>query len=152
MVVCEVRDPIDVFNVQRCIVAEATGVGFPRRACTELAIVGSELTSNILKYGVRGSIEISRVEDANGRGLSLVANDAGPPFRDLESALKDGWDDQGPIDPLHMHRRKGIGGGLGAIVRLSHSFRVEPATSGAPGKRIHVVRYLTAPRPAMGGR
>jgi anti-sigma regulatory factor (Ser/Thr protein kinase) len=143
MLTCVVREWVDLFQVQRCLAEKARVVGFSRRECSELAIVGSELASNILKYGIRGTIEMSRIEDANGVGLLLVASDCGPPFHDLESALKDGWSDQGPINPVEMLRRRGIGGGLGAIVRLSHSFAVEP---GAAGKKIHVRRYLRRPR------
>jgi anti-sigma regulatory factor (Ser/Thr protein kinase) len=143
MSICEVRESVDVYQVQRCVLGAASLLGFPKRACSELAIVGSELASNILKYGIRGSIDVSTIDDLDGRGLCLVASDCGPPFRDIEAALRDGWDDRGPIDPLAMLGRKGIGGGLGAIVRLSHSFRVEPTAS---GKRIHVTRYLIAPR------
>ena len=142
MQTCIVREWVDLYQVQRCLVAQARQVGFSGRECSELAIVGSELASNILKYGIRGTIEMSRIEDAHGVGLLLVASDCGPPFHDLESALKDGWSDRGPINPVEMLRRKGIGGGLGAIVRLSHSFSVEP---GGAGKRIHVRRYLRRP-------
>jgi len=145
MQTCAVREWVDLFHVQRSLAAQARLVGFSKRECTELAIVGSELASNILKYGVRGAIEMSRIEDANGVGLLLVASDCGPPFHDLESALKDGWNDRGPIDPIEMLKRKGIGGGLGAVVRLSHAFSVEPSAS---GKRIHVRRYLRRPRSA----
>jgi anti-sigma regulatory factor (Ser/Thr protein kinase) len=137
---CEVRDWVDVYHVQRSVAAFAGTLGFGRRERTELAIVASELTSNILKYGVRGSIEMGAIRDATGSGLELVAADIGPPFRNLAAAVQDGWDDQGPIDPLEMLRRGGIGGGLGAVLRLTHSFRVE---NEAGGKKVHVVRYLS---------
>ncbi|HVU05994.1 MAG TPA: ATP-binding protein [Polyangiaceae bacterium] len=143
MPVCEVRDPVDVFHVQRSVSKAAAALGFEKRACSELAIVGSELASNILKYGVSGHVEIAAVEDEHGPGIALVATDRGPPFRNLDAAMRDGWDDRGPIDPVDMLKRKGIGGGLGAIARLSHSFRVEQLDG---GKRIHVVRYLVPPR------
>jgi hypothetical protein len=74
-----------------------------------------------------------------GQGVVLVAEDIGPPFQNLELALLDGNDDRWPIDPLDMLTRRGIGGGLGAIVRLSHSFQVEPLPV---GKRVRVARYL----------
>lgn len=137
---CDVREWLDVFYVQRCVRDAAQQAGFSSRECSELAIVASELASNIIKYGVRGSLEIAGVTDANGTGLSLIASDCGPPFRDLNAAVQDGWDDRGPIDPLDMLKRKGIGGGLGAVLRLSHSFRVEPEPG---GKKIYVVRYLS---------
>ena|ERR1041385_3709540 len=135
----EVRDWVDVLYVQRRVHVFAGEVGFASRERSELAIVASELASNILKYGVRGSLEVDRITDATGTGVTLVASDCGPPFHDLSAALRDGWNDRGPIDPFDMLKRKGIGGGLGAICRLTHSFRVDP---GAPGKKVHVVRYL----------
>jgi anti-sigma regulatory factor (Ser/Thr protein kinase) len=142
MVICAVREWVDLYEVQRCLIEHARQIGFPRRECTELAIVGSELASNIIKYGVRGAIEMSRIEDSSGVGVLVTASDCGPPFHDLESALKDGWNDRGPINPIEMLNRKGIGGGLGAVLRMSHSFKLEP---GATGKRIHVRRYLRVP-------
>jgi len=39
--------------------------------------------------------------------------------------------------------RKGIGAGMGAVLRLTHSLAVEPL---ADGKRIVVERYLKPPR------
>jgi anti-sigma regulatory factor (Ser/Thr protein kinase) len=134
-----ISDWVDVLHVQSQMLKFAQALGFSKRESGELAIVASELTSNVLKYGVRGSIEIDSFEDSRGRGVVLVAEDIGPPFRDLETALRDGNDDRGPIDPLDMLKRRGIGGGLGAIVRLSNSFEVEPLPV---GKRVRVTRYL----------
>ncbi len=140
----EVRDWIDVHHLQKRTIEFAASLGFSKRECSELAIVASELTSNILKYGVRGSIELLPAADASRSGIELVARDYGPPFRNLEMAKLDGHDDQGPIDPLVMLKRRGIGGGLGAVLRFSHSFRVETLDY---GKQVHVVRYLARARP-----
>jgi anti-sigma regulatory factor (Ser/Thr protein kinase) len=135
----EVRHWVDVYHMQRCTSTFASGLGFSKRECSELAIVVSELTSNILKYGVHGSIEIESVSEDTRCGITLIANDCGPPFRDLQNAMRDGYDDSGPIDPLLMLNRKGIGGGLGAIMRLTDSFHVEPVPN---GKRVVVTRFL----------
>jgi anti-sigma regulatory factor (Ser/Thr protein kinase) len=134
----EVRDFVDVVHVQVLTKRFAAGLGFSTRECGELAIVASELSSNILKYGPPGSIELEALEDTEGSGITVIARDMGPPFRNLELALQDGWDDAGPIDPLSMFRRKGMGGGLGAVVRLTHKMTVVPA---AQGKSIVAVRY-----------
>jgi hypothetical protein len=64
----------------------------------------------------------------------------------LATALQDGCDDRGPIDPMQLLTRQGIGGGLGAVLRLTHHFKVEPL---ADGKEIIVERYL---RRAAAGR
>lgn len=135
----EVKDFVDVVHVQVLTKRFAAMLGFSTRECGELAIVASELASNILKYGLPGSIELEALEDTGGLGITVIARDMGPPFRNLELALQDGWDDAGPIDPLSLFRRKGMGGGLGAVVRLTHRMSVIPAEQ---GKSIVVVRYL----------
>jgi anti-sigma regulatory factor (Ser/Thr protein kinase) len=134
-----VRDYVDVLHVQVLTKRFAEALGFTKRECGELAIVASELSSNILKYGPPGSITLEAVEDTEGMGLTVIAYDVGPPFRNLDLALKDGWDDAGPIDPILMFRRKGMGGGLGAVVRLTDRMSV---VHEAEGKSVVVVRYL----------
>lgn len=139
----EVRDFVDVLHVQALTKRFAASLGFSARECGELAIVASELSSNILKYGPPGSIELTEAQDASGSGIRVIAHDIGPPFRNFELALQDGWDDAGPIDPLLMFRRKGMGGGLGAVVRLTDGMSV---IAEAEGKSVVAVRYLKAKR------
>lgn len=128
--------------VRRGVRDLARQLGFGVKACEELVIVVAELTSNILKYGVSGSIEMCRVDDLqHGIGLQIVAEDGTPPF-DLVMALRDGFDAKGRLDPTKMFRRGGIGAGIGAIHRFSHILLMEPAP---PGKRIRVIRFLRNP-------
>lgn len=135
----DVKDFVDVLYVQTLTKRFAATLGFSPRECGELAIVASELSSNILKYGPPGSIELEGITDAGAGGIQLTAHDHGPPFRNFELAAQDGWDDAGPIDPLSIFRRKGMGGGLGAVMRLTHRVTVVPADR---GKSIVAVRYL----------
>ena len=140
----EVSDSLDLYAPRRGVRDLAELVGFARSDGQELAIVVSELTSNILKYGIRGSIELERVDCArHGPGISIVAHDIGPPFRDLEMALRDGCDDRGPIDPGLLLKRGGLGTGLGAVLRLTDTFQLDPRPQ---GKAIRVVRYRRRPR------
>jgi anti-sigma regulatory factor (Ser/Thr protein kinase) len=137
----QIREWIDVLAARRAARLLAREIGFATRESTELAIVTSELGSNILKYGLHGSISlraIPAIEDAQP-GIAVVARDFGPQFHDLAIALQDGCDDRGPLDPMHMLKRQGIGGGLGAVLRLTHSFKVNPLVV---GKEIMVERYL----------
>jgi anti-sigma regulatory factor (Ser/Thr protein kinase) len=140
----DVRAWIDVLAARSAIRSLALDVGFPSRESTELAIVASELGSNILKYGRHGNLVARRLDAGGpkGQGIAVVARDYGPPFHDLATALLDGCDDRGPIDPLQLLTRKGIGGGLGAVLRLTHSFNVTPLVD---GKEITVERYLARP-------
>lgn len=134
-----VREPLDVFLARWAVQRVAAQIGFAKTAAGELAIVVSELSTNILKYGVRGEITLARVDDlTRGAAIEITAEDEGPPLADLELALRDGWGDRGPIDPSHL-RRGGIGAGLGAIRRLTDEFEYRP---GGPRKSFRVVRYL----------
>jgi len=140
-----IRERLDVFEPRRIIRGAAAEIGFRHSCCLELAIVVSELCSNILKYGIEGSIEFAQLADRhNGVGLEILASDIGPPFKNLELALQDGHDDRGPIDPGSMLKRGGLGTGLGAVVRLTDAFAVQ---YGVDSKTIIVKRYVTRPRP-----
>jgi serine/threonine-protein kinase RsbT len=142
-----IRERLDVFEPRRLIRSAAAEIGFRHSCCLELAIVVSELVSNVLKYGVEGTLEFEEIVDPqSGVGLVILATDIGPPFQNLELALQDGYDDRGRIDPGSMLRRGGLGTGLGAVTRLSDSFTVEYATH---GKTIVVKRYVTRPRAAL---
>ena len=144
MAMYEIREAIDLYAPRQSVRDIAVGLGFGRNDCYELAIVVSELASNILKYGIRGSISIDDIQDAvRGTGVLLVARDHGRHFHDLQLALRDGYDDRGPIDPGTLLKRGGLGTGLGAIVRLSDSFEVEPLPV---GKTIRVIRYRLRPK------
>ncbi len=121
----------------------ARDLGFDRIACVEVAIATSELAVNIAKYGVRGHITLEPVKDpARGVGISILACDSGPPFRDFEMALRDGCDDAGPLQPADLLGRHGLGAGLGAV----HRFTDELSCTHKPGgKEIRAVRYKTRP-------
>lgn len=140
-----IASDVDVFGACRGAREHAAVVGFLRLECEQIAIVVSELATNILKYGIRGAISVQEVDDpTRGRGLRITATDCGPPFHDLQMALQDGYDDRGKIEPGAMFKRRGLGCGLGAVVRFTHSIEYEPLDK---GKRLRVVRYL---RPGLG--
>lgn len=112
------RSDVVVVGSQARKLARELGLGIKRS--TELAIVASELASNIVKHGIRGEVTILLDLDSPPRGeIMVVARDEGPPIRDLELAMTDGYDDQGPIDPALLLRRGGLGTGLGAVARLA---------------------------------
>jgi len=139
-----IRERLDVFEPRRLIRSAAAEVGFRHSCCLELAIVVSELVSNVVKYG----IEFERLDDCeSGPGLVIRATDIGPRFQNIELAVQDGYDDRGPIDPGSMLRRGGLGTGLGAVLRLSDSFAVDYAID---SKTITVKRFVK--RPGARGR
>jgi anti-sigma regulatory factor (Ser/Thr protein kinase) len=145
----QILQPIDVYAARQAVESLAAALGFQRRDQQELAIVVSELCSNIIKYGIRGTLDLEPITDAvHGSGVLIVARDVGPPFRDLGMALQDGCDDRGPIDPAVLSKREGLGIGLGAVVRLTDSFEVQQLPD---GKVIRAVRFLKRPRNGQNG-
>jgi len=91
--------------------------GFDVKRATEIAIVVSELASNIVKHGVKGELRL--LWDPETGEIAVEAHDVGPPIHDLQLAMTDGYDDRGPIDPALILRRGGLGTGLGAVARLA---------------------------------
>lgn len=135
-----VRTALDVFDVRRSVRRHAASVGFSRIASEELAIVASELASNIVKYGVMGKVDIDTLgAGCRGDGLVLCASDEGPAFKNFERATRDRSDDIGSIPPDAMYGRAGIGGGLAAVRRLTHGLFLDQTRT---PKSIVVVRYL----------
>lgn len=105
--------------------------GLDAKRAAEIAIVASELASNIAKHGIRGDLTIILDDDTPPRGaVTLLARDVGPPIKDLRTAALDGCDDEGPIDPALLLRRGGLGTGLGAILRLSDRFDYQELPEG----------------------
>lgn len=105
--------------------------GEVRRAITELArlhgmseahtgralLVGTELSTNLLKYGQHGHVTVSWFEDADGErrsaGIQLLAVDHGPGIADFEHAARDGHSTGGSL-----------GLGLGVLRRNADTFDV----------------------------
>jgi len=144
-VVCDVSREGDTFTVQQAALKLAGELRFPRRDAVELAIVASELTSNILKYGVRGNVLLDPVDDARcGPGIRVTASDEGAPFEDFERAMHDGCDATGKLEPSDYAGRRGIGSGLGAVRRFSDDLGWTPQEG---GKQVWAVRYRRRPRP-----
>ncbi len=140
---CVVHHDSAVFAARAMMRTFASQLGFQREVVEELVVVVSELTSNILKYGRRGTIELAGIEREEGtRGISIVAQDETPPF-DLLGSLRDGYDSKGMIDPALVYGRRGIGAGLGAVARFSDGVELIPH---GEGKRIVVRRFLGRPR------
>jgi anti-sigma regulatory factor (Ser/Thr protein kinase) len=119
----------------------AVRFGLPARRATELAIVCSELGSNVVKHGIRGEIRLIWDPDAGPLGeIAIEARDVGPPIHDLQLAMTDGYDDRGPIDPARILRRGGLGTGLGAIARLADRLEYREV----PGGKVITARFRLA--------
>lgn len=135
-----VRDWVDVHVAAQATRRKAVLAGFPARGQVELAIVATELCTNILRHAGTGELRVRIVDDpVHGIGVETIARDWGRPFRDLATAMLDGCDDAGPIAIERLVRRAGLGTGLGAVARMTHTFE---HSAFAGGKEIRVVRFV----------
>ncbi|MEZ4296015.1 MAG: ATP-binding protein [Polyangiaceae bacterium] len=140
MNVVHIAHPADVVVAQQLARRAARAAGFGRAACAELMIVASELSSNILKYGRRGVLRVESVHHPErGDGLRLAAEDEGPHFRSFETALRDGFDDHGPVEIASFLKRRGLASGLGAVLRMTDELTWEPRET---GKVVIATRYV----------
>lgn len=108
-----VSDATQVGAVRREAQTLAQDAGFSEVATGELAIIVSELASNLIKHGGGGELLLSRVLDDARVGIEVVAVDKGVGIADLARCMADGYSTAGSL-----------GVGLGAIARLAHEFDI----------------------------
>jgi anti-sigma regulatory factor (Ser/Thr protein kinase) len=108
----------DVGVCRRKSVALASQLGFDDVKTGEVAILVSEMVTNVLKHGGgRGKISIGQLTDESGRkAIEIVCCDGGNGIRDIEKAIGDGFTE-----------KDSLGIGLGTIRRFSDIFEVNPA-------------------------
>jgi anti-sigma regulatory factor (Ser/Thr protein kinase) len=122
-----VEDESGVGEVRRYAVELARNAGFGTEDAGRVAIVATELGTNIFKHAGRGAILVALFDDETGEGVECIALDAGPGIPNLALAIPDGYSTYGSA-----------GGGLGAIERLCHSFDVYSS----PGRGVVLLARL----------
>lgn len=99
---------------QRIAVKLARELGFDRIAVEEIAIVVSEIASNLVKHNARnGRIICAAAADDDRKGMEIISLDSGPGIPDIELAIEDGHSTRGTM-----------GGGLGAVNRMVDEFEI----------------------------
>jgi len=107
----QVRESSQVSEARQKAVALAEGAGFDEVDAGRVAIVATELASNLLKHGDGGEILAGSFDDCTGQGIELLALDKGPGIADLALSLRDGHSTAGTP-----------GNGLGAVMRQSQGY------------------------------
>jgi anti-sigma regulatory factor (Ser/Thr protein kinase) len=133
----EVSDASQVAEARRKVGGLAIRVGLPQARIDEVAIVVTELGTNLLKHGGGGHIHASRCDDAEGIGLEVLALDRGGGMANPGRCLEDGYSTAGSP-----------GNGLGAISRLSDSLQIY--TRSGQGC-VAMCRFMTTHLPARRG-
>ena len=108
-----VRDASEVGEARRAAAGLAQRNGFSRDVEARIALVATEMATNLLKHAGEGVVAINEFGDAGGSGIELIALDKGPGIADIARCLIDGFSTVGSP-----------GTGLGAIARVSDSYAI----------------------------
>jgi anti-sigma regulatory factor (Ser/Thr protein kinase) len=109
----EVRDVSQVAQARRCATETAATIGADEAASGRIAIVATELASNLIKHGGGGELLVSNYEEHGETGVQLIALDRGRGIANLQECLRDGYSTAGSA-----------GHGLGAVKRQSSLMEV----------------------------
>ena len=101
-------------EIRRFAQDAAARLGFSEDRLGKIAIVATELATNISRHARDGAILVQAAPGERGGTLNLLAIDRGPGMRDVARCLEDGY----------STRAGGSGTGLGAIRRLSDGFDI----------------------------
>lgn len=108
-----VADASQVAEARRLVSEHARRAGMAESRVAQVAIVVTELATNLLKHAGNGHILAGPFDDAEGAGLELLALDRGGGMADVGRCMDDGYSTAGSP-----------GNGLGAIARLADDLRV----------------------------
>src|ERR1700740_2208058 len=107
-IVNSVRDASEVGEARRAAAGLAHRNGFPQDVEARIALVATELATNLLKHAGEGLLAINEFVDSGGSGIELLALDKGPGMAGGARCLVDGFSTAGSP-----------GTGLGAVARVS---------------------------------
>jgi anti-sigma regulatory factor (Ser/Thr protein kinase) len=128
-----VPDASHVGEARRAVGAMSRRLGLDEEAAGRVALVATELATNVAKHGGGGHLLARAI--ANGTGIELIAVDKGRGIGDLNLVMRDGYSSGGTA-----------GHGLGAIARMSDVFDIysQPAQGTAVMSRMLRLKAETA--------
>lgn len=106
-----VSDQSQIASSRRAAENLAHALGFDELRAGRVALVATEMASNILKHATNGHLLVTKFADGTGNGIELLAMDKGPGIGDVARAIEDGYSTVGTP-----------GTGLGAIRRQADIF------------------------------
>lgn len=113
----EVIDLADISDNMLALVAArhmAGKIGFNEVDRDLIATAVSELSTNVVRYGMGGTIALRHVRNEKGEGIEIEAQDSGPGIQDIEKAMTDNYSTQ-----------HSLGLGLPGVNRIMDEFIIE---------------------------
>lgn len=132
MIAVAINEASQVAEARREATMIAEQNGFNDDAVGRVALVATELATNLIKHGGGGELLIGSYDGEASSGIEILALDRGRGMANVEACLRDGYSSSGTA-----------GNGLGAVVRLSHFVDV----ASWPGIGTGVLAQIEADRP-----
>ena len=110
--IVSIGDPSGASEARRAAGQRAGAVGFDETAAARVALIATELATNLVKHAGGGSILFGADDETSGQ-VHLLAMDKGPGIRSVPAAMEDGFSTAGSP-----------GTGLGAIRRSATGFHM----------------------------
>jgi anti-sigma regulatory factor (Ser/Thr protein kinase) len=109
----EVNEQSQVAEVRRLVAELAASQGMSASEAGRCALVATEVSTNLVKYGRHGTVTVDAFSEWGTGGVQIVAADKGPGFSNFLASSRDGVSTGGSL-----------GIGLGGIMRASDLFEV----------------------------
>ncbi|MFM8442219.1 MAG: anti-sigma regulatory factor [Methylococcus sp.] len=103
----EVFHQAEVGAARRLAEEIASVLGFEPRTCKSMALVASELATNLIKHAQGGLLTLTPIRDDGHEGLQIETLDHGPGIASVDEAMTDGFSTVGSL-----------GYGLGSVNRM----------------------------------
>jgi anti-sigma regulatory factor (Ser/Thr protein kinase)/serine/threonine protein phosphatase PrpC len=112
-VTIDVADPLHVKQAASRARDFAASLGFAEPHCEQIALVVTELGTNLVRHAHGGMVKLSEVQDSGRIGIQVETEDSGPGIPDIERAMTDGFTTGGSL-----------GFGLGTVNRLMDDLEI----------------------------
>src|SRR5687768_12916861 len=89
--VFEVHEPSQVGEARRGAVLMAERLGFDEESSGRLALVVTELGTNLARHAVRGQLLVAGHIGPAGEAIEVLSLDRGPGMADVNACLRDGY-------------------------------------------------------------
>jgi anti-sigma regulatory factor (Ser/Thr protein kinase) len=136
----DVQEQSQVAEVRRVVAHMGASLALSDADLGRAALVATEASTNLVKYGKRGRVTLATFREDAARGIDIVALDEGPGFADFDASLRDGHSTSGSL-----------GIGLGTIVRAADAFDVHTAQGVGSALYVRIAKGAANPAP-QGGR
>lgn len=126
--IVNILSELDILSARKKGRLIAKNIGFNKVEQAQIVIVINELAKNIFLYACDGIIKIKKIEDENGIGIAIIAEDHGPGILNYKSILEE------------KKVYSDLGTGLIGVKMIVDSMEVKSKVG--EGTFIKVVKYL----------